>query len=200
MRIVTTVAKVNEDLCTGCGICASVCPVLAIEMVDRKPQRSYERCMGCGLCESRCPVSAISMVPAKEKRVVKVNLEGLDQAKIVEICLKAKFHPKQVICYCTRTRAEEMAAAILKGAKSPEEISLMTGARTGCKVECIQPMLRLLDAAGIKPQRPKGWQWYGKTSTLWEISDEVKRKHAKRGYYFDEDVLLMEKILEKGKI
>lgn len=74
-----------------------------------------------------------------------------------------------------------------------EDISFMTGVRTGCKVECIQPILRLLEAAGITPEPPKGgWQWYGRTVTAWETPEEVKRKYASQGFYFDEDIKLLD--------
>ena len=39
--------------------------------------------------------------------------------KSCRICKKANVHPKQIICYCTNTTAGEIAAAILKGAKTP---------------------------------------------------------------------------------
>jgi bacterioferritin-associated ferredoxin len=119
-----------------------------------------------------------------------------DRARVDALCRKARFHPEQLVCYCTGTRAEEAAAAILQGAHTPEEISFRTGIRTGCTVECLQPMLRLLEAAGIRPEPPKGgWQWYGKTITAWEIPDAVKQRYAKRGFYFDADIDILERVV-----
>lgn len=162
----------------------------------KKSTITIDRCLGCGNCEQRCPEHAISMTEREEPMIVGVDVTQFDQAKILDICVKAKFHPEQIICYCTATRAEEVAAAILQGAKTPEELSYLTGVRTGCSVECIQPLLRLLDAAGIKPQRPKGgWQWYGKTPTVWDIPDEVKEKYGRRGFYFDEDIKLLDRVV-----
>lgn len=62
-------AVVNEDLCSGCRICESVCPYAAIEMkteiiddVERLTAEVVEAmCQGCGLCASACPVNAIEM-------------------------------------------------------------------------------------------------------------------------------------------
>ncbi|MEM2110950.1 MAG: 4Fe-4S binding protein [Candidatus Bathyarchaeia archaeon] len=199
MRIVNMIAKVNLDACSGCGICERVCPVNAIKMINRVPVRDEEKCMGCGLCESRCPNFAVTMVQRSELKIVKVDPRQVDQNKLVEICLNAKLHPKQIICFCTRTRAEEVAAAILKGAKSPEEVSHMTGVRTGCKVECIQPILRLLEAAKIVPKPPRGWQWYGKIMTVWDIPKEVERKYSRFGFYFNDDVRVLDKIVKSAK-
>jgi len=154
------------------------------------------RCRGCADCEQRCPEYAITMVTREEPFLAKVDLEGLDYEKIKELCLKARFHPEQTVCYCTATRADEVAGAIILGAKTPDDISYMTGIRTGCKVECIQPILRLLEAAGIEPKPvPGGWQWYGRTVTAWEIPEHVKQKYASRGFYFDEDIELLNRVV-----
>ncbi|MCG0276759.1 MAG: 4Fe-4S binding protein [Thermosediminibacteraceae bacterium] len=195
MKVVNLLALVDREKCRGCKTCERVCPVLAIKVVDRKAVVDAEKCRGCAACEQRCPYYAISMVKREEPVVVSVEVSAVDYTKVEELCRRAKLHPEQIICYCTATRAEEVAAAILQGASSPEDISLRTGVRTGCKVECIQPILRLLEVAGIKPEPPKGgWQWYGRTPTVWEIPDEVKKKYARRGFYFDEDIKLLDRV------
>lgn len=197
MKVVNLLAVVDKEKCRGCKTCEKVCPVLAIKMDNRLAVIDEELCRGCAACEQRCPDYAISMVKREQPVVVKVDVSSVDYAKIEDLCRKAKFNPEQLICYCTGTRAEEAAAAILQGASTPEQLSLLTGVRTGCKVECIQPLLRLLEAAGIKPQPPEGgWQWYGKTVTVWDIPEEVKEKYASRGFYFDEDIKLLDRVVD----
>jgi len=197
MRTVTMYPVVDMDKCKGCMRCERVCPVLSIKVESKKAVVDLENCMGCANCEQRCPEMAITMVHREHSRVVQANLEGLDRGAVIDLCRRARLHPEQIICYCTATRAEEVAAAVLQGAKSPEEVSRQTGVRTGCKVECIQPVLRLLHAAGIVPERPaRGYQWYGLTPTVWDISEEVKKKYARRGFYFDEDRKLLDALVE----
>ncbi len=48
-----------EDGCIGCGLCASKCPVKAIEMRDGKPVWVKERCALCLGCLHHCPKFAI---------------------------------------------------------------------------------------------------------------------------------------------
>jgi len=62
-------AVIDKDLCSGCRICESVCPFIAIEMktetVDDAERLRAEvieaMCQGCGLCVSTCPTKAIKM-------------------------------------------------------------------------------------------------------------------------------------------
>ncbi|KUK13743.1 MAG: 4Fe-4S binding protein [Synergistetes bacterium] len=195
MKLVNLIAQVDRGKCVGCKTCEKVCPVLAIKVVDGKAEVDVDRCRGCAACEQRCPVYAISMQKRDNPLLVSVDIASVNYDEILKLCSNALLHPEQVVCYCTGTRAEEIAAAILKGAKSPEDISFMTGARTGCKVECIQPILRLLEAAGVKSTPPQGgWQWYGRTVTVWEIPKKVREKHSSRGFYFDEDEKLLDRV------
>lgn len=197
MKRVTLKAVVDQDLCIGCKVCEKVCPVYAISVTDRKAHSDADKCMACANCADRCPRYAIKMVEREEPFEVGVDVSKFDYEKIRTLCEKAHLNPEQVVCYCVGTRAEEIAAALLAGATTPEEVSAMTGARTGCTIECIQPVLRLIQAAGneLHPN-PDGWQWYGVTVTAWDIPEEVKEKYNSRGFYFDEDRELLDKIVK----
>jgi len=55
------VASVNEELCSGCGICEVLCPYGAIA-VDRERKVSVVNealCKGCGTCCAACPSGAV---------------------------------------------------------------------------------------------------------------------------------------------
>lgn len=196
MKLVTLMPVVDLEKCKGCKTCARVCPVLAMRVEEKLAVVDIDRCRGCADCEQRCPEVAITMVTREQPVLAKVDIDVLDYEKIAQLCRKARFHPEQIVCYCTATRADEVAGAILLGAKTPDDISFMTGIRTGCKVECIQPVLRLLEAAGIEPKPvPGGWQWYGRTVTAWEIPEHVKQKYASRGFFFDEDIELLNRVV-----
>ncbi len=197
MKHVTLKAVVDQNLCIGCKVCEKVCPVYAISVTDRKAHSDETKCMACANCADRCPRYAIKMVEREKPYDVGVDVSKFDYEKIRALCEKAHLNPEQVVCYCVGTRAEEIAAALLSGATTPEEVSAMTGARTGCTIECIQPVLRLVQAAGneLHPN-PNGWQWYGVTVTAWDIPEEVKKKYNSRGFYFDEDRELLDKIVK----
>lgn len=44
----------NLEKCTGCGICAQVCPQNAVSIKDGKAITDNERCNGCGTCTIHC--------------------------------------------------------------------------------------------------------------------------------------------------
>ena len=54
-------AKVNAELCTGCGTCVEACPVEAISLVDGKAKVDGDTCIDCGACVGECPTEAISV-------------------------------------------------------------------------------------------------------------------------------------------
>ncbi len=65
VAVAPIVSRVDQDTCIGCGICESLCPFKAIEIVKvgkkRKAQTITASCKGCGICASHCPTLAISM-------------------------------------------------------------------------------------------------------------------------------------------
>jgi heterodisulfide reductase subunit A len=61
IRIEPIVSFIDRDKCIACGLCVSICPYKAIEMVERKAQSVPASCKGCGLCAASCPERAITM-------------------------------------------------------------------------------------------------------------------------------------------
>jgi len=70
----TYIAVVDEELCSGCGICISVCPYQAIELItedDKKRAKVNEAlCMGCGACTAACPSGAMQQRGFKDKEIL----------------------------------------------------------------------------------------------------------------------------------
>ena len=60
--------KIDESLCTGCGLCVNVCPVRAITMSDTA-KINIDSCTGCGTCAGVCKKGAIIEVPDPDMQV-----------------------------------------------------------------------------------------------------------------------------------
>jgi len=77
------VAEVNEDLCSGCKTCESLCAYSAIEVKPRKDNPDHlvatinrALCKGCGACAGACPSGAIEQKGFKTKQI-RVMLSAL---------------------------------------------------------------------------------------------------------------------------
>jgi heterodisulfide reductase subunit A len=82
-------AVVDKDSCSGCRICESICPFVAVEMkpevVDGNERFRAEvieaMCQGCGLCSSACPTGAIKIQQYSSRQVLTQV-----QAALTETC------------------------------------------------------------------------------------------------------------------
>ena len=69
------VSCVDEDICSGCSICVSVCAYSAIEIVKEGNGESRAKvnealCKGCGACVSACPSGAMQQRGFKDKQIL----------------------------------------------------------------------------------------------------------------------------------
>lgn len=51
--------KIIKKTCIGCKICADICPVSTIDMVNRKAVINYDNCISCFCCHEFCPEKSI---------------------------------------------------------------------------------------------------------------------------------------------
>jgi len=56
------IAILDQDLCTGCGVCLQRCQMDAITRDDDVVSLNPQRCIGCGLCVTRCPAHALTLI------------------------------------------------------------------------------------------------------------------------------------------
>ena len=74
-----TVAEVNVNLCTGCGMCVQVCPYDALSLKNGKVEVNEVLCEGCGTCSATCLRAAIqvkNMTPLQVDEMIKAALGG----------------------------------------------------------------------------------------------------------------------------
>ncbi|PTY41035.1 ATP-binding protein [Brachyspira hampsonii] len=75
------IIKIDEDKCTGCGICIPDCPEGALQVIDGKARLISDLfCDGLGACIKACPENAMEI----EER----EAEEYDESKVMENIVK----------------------------------------------------------------------------------------------------------------
>ena len=64
--------EINQDYCSKCSVCHSVCPYKAVMRAEETDEVSIDllKCQLCGICYSACPVGAIDTVYYDSKRLL----------------------------------------------------------------------------------------------------------------------------------
>ena len=127
--------KINEEYCSSCSICSSLCPFEAIKRDTEtgKTLLDIEKCQVCGICYSTCPAKAIDIIyydidsltryleRAKQEYecdelVIMCKGSAPDFTGIEKLFGVAKFIPLSVPCV-GRISEEVFLKAILMGIK-----------------------------------------------------------------------------------
>jgi len=164
------VASVDQQKCTGCRLCEPVCPSGAIRMFEKRATVDAERCIDCQRCIDRCSSEDAIRRERRPSDVLRyVDSEGVDPVELKKLCAKAGVLPDLPICGCLRVTGKEAVTAILKGAKTPEDLCAMTGLRAGCGLYCVTRIFQVLEACGVQVVDPPDRRWIKLTLSLADI-------------------------------
>jgi len=103
------VVQLDEQACTGCGICEERCQVEALAQVSKKGKAALEaeRCIGCGLCVTTCSGNALTLKRKPQTRPVPRNVveNYLNLARA-----RGKMKPHQLVWMQLKSKMDRLLA------------------------------------------------------------------------------------------
>jgi heterodisulfide reductase subunit A len=115
-------AIVDEDICVGCGACASSCPFEAITWSNfGLPIVNIEACTGCGICAATCPVAAMQLRLFRDEQVLPA-IEGLLHP---DKWLEIKDEPVVIAFACDGAAGYAAELASQLGLRVPDNLRLL---------------------------------------------------------------------------
>jgi NAD-dependent dihydropyrimidine dehydrogenase PreA subunit len=103
------IVRIDEALCTGCGVCVSPCAEGAIQIIDGKARVIREElCDGAGFCLGVCPTGALTVedretVPFDEE-AAEANMEVASATYIAQHCFNCGASEDDVPLLPVRTK------------------------------------------------------------------------------------------------
>ncbi len=111
------IAEVVPETCTGCGNCVQVCPVNAIQLIQKDGVLSLAeveslRCTGCGNCAVVCPVNAI-VIPGWDDLAIVSQINAAFTSSLTKDGAESGVHPPRILAFACEWSA--YASADLAG-------------------------------------------------------------------------------------
>lgn len=127
----------NSSVCTGCGLCVSVCPKSAIILEEKtttghfSPKINEKLCVDCGLCQKKCPANRkiefvepqkVYVAWREEARRQKGSSSGGVAAALYEMAIEKGW-------YIVGTEQTEELVPVLKVTDHAEDIEKFKGSK-----------------------------------------------------------------------
>jgi len=106
MKIKRKIIQIDEEKCTGCGVCVPSCAEGALQIIEGKARLVAEKfCDGLGACLGECPEGALTVIEREsedfDEKAVEEHLKSKGQAHHEE--------PATMACGCPSSHIQSFA-------------------------------------------------------------------------------------------
>lgn len=118
VEVEAATCEVNPDICAGCRICNTMCPVNAMDF-DEKEMKSVINdalCKGCGTCAAACPNAAIKAKHFTDKQIF-AEIEGI-LAQHKQVDKKEEVEEKKKVKVPPHVKEKKQATARVENPKN----------------------------------------------------------------------------------
>ena len=112
---VRSIVKIDEEKCTGCGLCVTPCAEGAIQIVDGKARVVKEElCDGAGFCLAVCPEGALTVekrdAPDFDEGAATERTNAKPGQTIVQTCFNCGRSENDSVLFPCRHKGESLWA------------------------------------------------------------------------------------------
>ncbi len=86
----------DKNLCCGCGLCVSICPVNAITYLESSFEINGDKCFNCGLCFACCPRSFFPKSMKNERKENNSNVKFINQLNFYRQVYSARTNDEKI--------------------------------------------------------------------------------------------------------
>jgi len=112
---VRSIVRIDEELCTGCGLCVTPCAEGAIEIVAGKARVVKEElCDGAGFCLAVCPEGALTVEKRTaadfDEHLAAENMAGKLGQTITQTCFNCGRNEMDGVLFPCRLKGQSLWA------------------------------------------------------------------------------------------
>lgn len=112
---------IDKDLCTGCGLCVTICSDNSIVLKNNKAEpggEAYFGCIGCGHCMAICPENAIKITGRAISQDDLFDLSANNNNASFELFFQLMLSRRSIRHFSDKNVAPELIIKILEAAQT----------------------------------------------------------------------------------